>query len=326
MLPDDANPAGNVHGGTILKLMEMSAYILANRHGNISSSDALSTTPTTAVLASIASCTFLKPMHVGDISHVRVKILSTYSSSMLISVHVYREDIPNGDSSLIKTNEAHLWYVRVSRTPKTGFNRHRTFQPCPGVQRIAPMSNADIRMSQQQRKHAVKQRAVTIRTDVYQPLLDPTTVLIARICLPSDGTSTSLVFGGVLAKEMDSAAGIATYKFCCTNCVTVSMNDFVLLSPCVVGDYIKVRVRIVFVSRKTVELEAIVTRPDSVDRSIERVCARARFTFVSLDKNGRVKEMPTTWVPQTKHEEQLCQEAKEKYLRKKNERLKQQAR
>jgi acyl-coenzyme A thioesterase PaaI-like protein len=34
MLPDDANPAGNVHGGTILKMIEMAGYIAATRHAN----------------------------------------------------------------------------------------------------------------------------------------------------------------------------------------------------------------------------------------------------------------------------------------------------
>ena len=34
MLPDDANPAGNVHGGTILKLIEQVGFIVAVRHSN----------------------------------------------------------------------------------------------------------------------------------------------------------------------------------------------------------------------------------------------------------------------------------------------------
>ena len=282
MLPDDANPAGNVHGGTILKLMEMSAYILANRHGNKNITS--NTTPTTAILASFSSATFLKPMHVGDISHVKSKILATYSSSMLISVHVYREDIRNGNSTLIKTNEANLWYVRVRSNvalSKSQFRMERKFSICSGLLQITPISAIDIKICQIQRKYAIDQRKRTNRThtstNIYNPLLDPTDVIIARITRPSDGTQSGLVFGGVLAKEMDSAAGVATYKLCYTNCVTVSMNNLVLLSPCMVGDYIKVRVRIIFVSSKTAELEAIVTRDDdSIDRGVERVCARAR--------------------------------------------------
>ena len=32
LLPDDANPAGNVHGGTTLRIMEEAGMIAATRH------------------------------------------------------------------------------------------------------------------------------------------------------------------------------------------------------------------------------------------------------------------------------------------------------
>lgn len=34
ILPDDANPHGNCHGGTILQLIEQAGYIVATRHAN----------------------------------------------------------------------------------------------------------------------------------------------------------------------------------------------------------------------------------------------------------------------------------------------------
>ena len=34
MMPDDANLAGNVHGGTILKMIEEAGAIIATRHCN----------------------------------------------------------------------------------------------------------------------------------------------------------------------------------------------------------------------------------------------------------------------------------------------------
>ena len=35
MLPDDANPAGNVHGGTILKMVEQVGYLAATVSGHV---------------------------------------------------------------------------------------------------------------------------------------------------------------------------------------------------------------------------------------------------------------------------------------------------
>ena len=60
MLPDDANPAGNVHGGTILKMMELSAFIIAARHVNDADRSRVG-----VVLASIQHCSFLKPMKIS---------------------------------------------------------------------------------------------------------------------------------------------------------------------------------------------------------------------------------------------------------------------
>lgn len=34
MLPDDANPAGNVHGGTILRMVDECGFIAATRYAN----------------------------------------------------------------------------------------------------------------------------------------------------------------------------------------------------------------------------------------------------------------------------------------------------
>ena len=340
MLPDDANPAGNVHGGTILKMMEMSAFVLATRHAN--ANVVVDGVPMTAVLASIQQASFLKPMHVGDVSHVRVKILATYSSSIEIHVRVYREDLRNRSSTPLRqlTNEAHLWYVRVAQSSdenktsssSSSFRQHRKFQVCPGVAHIV-LSPSDASASQARKLLASLERTKRqVSSNVFDPKRDPTNIVIARLSLPSDATSSGLVFGGVLAKEMDSAAGVTAWYLARTNCVTVSMDNFVLLTPCMVGDYLRVRTRIVFVSNKTAELEAVVTRPDSSSSSScsssssngvevkEPVCARASFTFVSLGSDGRVKKMPK-WSPSTEIERELFDEAEARYEMKKKERL-----
>jgi acyl-coenzyme A thioesterase 7 len=317
MLPDDANPAGNVHGGTILKMIEMSAYILANRHGNMNTD-----LPTGAILAGIKSTSFLKPMHVGDICHLQVKIIATYNSSMEIAVRVYREDIRNGKEDLILTNEANLWYVRVALSSKqdksASVNRNKTFNAVPGILNITPTIKEEAEAAKRRYQENQNARKKNGTEGTFDPLVDPNDIIIAQLILPSDCTKHGLVFGGVLAKAMDSAAGVTAYKLCRTNCVTVSMNDFVLISPCVVGDYIRVRTRIIFTSSKTAELEAICTRPSK--KIGEECCCRAFFTFVALDNEGKVTNMPK-FLPKTERQQILYREAKERYERKKSERL-----
>ncbi|HYM40422.1 MAG TPA: acyl-CoA thioesterase [Thermoplasmata archaeon] len=85
MMPMDANPAGNVYGGSILKYIDEVATIVAVRH-----------TRTNVVTASIDRMDFLAPMHVGDLLMLRAAINYTGRSSMEIGVRVEAEDPRTG--------------------------------------------------------------------------------------------------------------------------------------------------------------------------------------------------------------------------------------
>ena len=56
MFPSDANPAGNVFGGEILKHIDMVAGIVAQRHSQ-----------SNAVTVSMDSVNFIKPVFVGNV-------------------------------------------------------------------------------------------------------------------------------------------------------------------------------------------------------------------------------------------------------------------
>jgi hypothetical protein len=65
--PDDANPGGNVHGGTILKMIDQAGYIAATQYCNQGRPEpALQ-----AGLARLEKCEFLAPMHIGEVAQVR---------------------------------------------------------------------------------------------------------------------------------------------------------------------------------------------------------------------------------------------------------------
>ena len=73
------------------------------------------------------------------------------------------------------------------------------------------------------------------------------------------------------------------------------------------------------------EIEAVATHVDrhssNNDESREVVCcARARFIFVALNKEGRVREMPQ-WTPRTDHERTLEAHARKRYELKKKKRV-----
>ncbi|MEN9455422.1 MAG: hypothetical protein RL210_941, partial [Pseudomonadota bacterium] len=56
MTPDMANFAGNVHGGTILKLLDQVAYACASRYAG-----------RYVVTLSVDQVTFRQPIHVGEL-------------------------------------------------------------------------------------------------------------------------------------------------------------------------------------------------------------------------------------------------------------------
>ncbi|KAJ7306519.1 hypothetical protein JRQ81_009876 [Phrynocephalus forsythii] len=91
MRPDDANIAGNVHGGTILKMIEEAGAIISTRHCNSQSGERC-----VAALARVERTDFLSPMCIGDVAHVSAEITYTSKHSVEVQVNVESENILTG--------------------------------------------------------------------------------------------------------------------------------------------------------------------------------------------------------------------------------------
>uniref|UniRef100_A0A287D7M0 Cytosolic acyl coenzyme A thioester hydrolase n=1 Tax=Ictidomys tridecemlineatus TaxID=43179 RepID=A0A287D7M0_ICTTR len=107
MRPDDANVAGNVHGGTILKMIEEAGAIISTRHCNSQNGERC-----VAALARVERTDFLSPMCIGEVAHVSAEITYTSKHSVEVQVNVMSENILTGTKKL--TNKATLWYVPLS--------------------------------------------------------------------------------------------------------------------------------------------------------------------------------------------------------------------
>jgi uncharacterized protein (TIGR00369 family) len=82
MTPDTANFAGNVHGGTILKLLDQVAYACASRYAG-----------RYVVTMSVDRVTFRQPIHVGELVTFLASVNHTGRSSMEVGIKVVAEDI-----------------------------------------------------------------------------------------------------------------------------------------------------------------------------------------------------------------------------------------
>ena len=86
MMPQDANLAGNVFGGTILKFIDEVAYVVATRHVR-----------SNVVTVSLDRTSFLSPVHIGDLLTLRASVNAVWHSSLEIGVRVEAEDPRTGE-------------------------------------------------------------------------------------------------------------------------------------------------------------------------------------------------------------------------------------
>ncbi len=100
MLPSDANPMGNVHGGTILKYVDMAAAAAALRHARKN-----------VVTASIDRMDFIQPVFVGDLLTLKAYVTYTGRTSMEVEVRVEAEDLRTGRT--VHTNSSYVTYVAL---------------------------------------------------------------------------------------------------------------------------------------------------------------------------------------------------------------------
>ncbi|MDE1763124.1 MAG: acyl-CoA thioesterase [Thaumarchaeota archaeon] len=106
MFPSDANPAGNVFGGEILKQIDLIAGLVSQRHAR-----------TNAVTASIDRVNFLKPVYVGNALILNARLNYVHRSSMEIEIKVEAEDLMTGTRTL--TNTAYVTSVALGPDGKT---------------------------------------------------------------------------------------------------------------------------------------------------------------------------------------------------------------
>lgn len=100
MGPLDANSAGSVHGGTVLKLCDEAAGLAAIRHSRCR-----------VVTAGVDRTTFLVPIHVGELVTFRAQVNAAWRTSMEVGVRVEAENPRTGE--LRHTNTAYLTMVAL---------------------------------------------------------------------------------------------------------------------------------------------------------------------------------------------------------------------
>jgi len=108
MMPSDANPLGNVHGGHVMKLIDEAGGLAAMRHAR-----------RPVVTVAIDSITFLSPVRVGHLLTLRSAVNWVGTTSIEIGVRVEAENPITGE--ITHTNSAYAVFVALDDAGK----------PCP---------------------------------------------------------------------------------------------------------------------------------------------------------------------------------------------------
>ena len=141
MLPPDANPWGNVHGGSIMKLVDSAAGVVAMRHCR-----------TRVVTARIDEMSFLEPVYVGNVVTLKAAVNDTGRTSLEVGVRVEAEDLTTG----------HTWHVGSAYLVFVALDAAGRPTPVPPV---VPETPDDYRRQVDARVRRARRQGTTARPD-----------------------------------------------------------------------------------------------------------------------------------------------------------------
>lgn len=105
VIPNDANILGNVLGGRVMHWIDLAAATAAHRHCN-----------SICVTAAIEGLSFLNPIKVGYLAHLKARVVCVGNTSLMVKVLVHSENMDTG--SIKKTSEAYLTFVCLDKSGK----------------------------------------------------------------------------------------------------------------------------------------------------------------------------------------------------------------
>ena len=317
MLPDDANPAGNVHGGTMLKMVENAGFVVATRLCNCWSGQP-NHRPVLGQLAQIYEMDFWQPMYVGELAKLYAKPTFTSGRSVEVLVDVWAENVVTG--TVRKTNSAIVSYA--ASDPETGE------APDWAIPQLSPETEEELRLfddgferyKTRKAMQTAKRSAVQHETDGAPAVDDCPTdsrVNLVQVMLPGDCSyvcpaGRRVVGGGVVMKLMDNAAAICAAKHCGTNVVTASIDTLAFIQPVMLADIAHISARTIFTTPRSMDVHVVAQVERVGQPSPKLVTTSGVFTFVSLGPDGHSLPVPQ-YEPQGAGEAKVFEQRRKKH-------------
>ncbi len=100
IMPNDANPLGNLMGGNLMRWMDIAGGICAGRHSNCH-----------VVTVSVDNVSFKEPIKVGDVITINAKVTRAFNTSVEVFIEVFTTSLPTDIPK--KSNNAYFTFVAL---------------------------------------------------------------------------------------------------------------------------------------------------------------------------------------------------------------------
>ncbi|MCS7037098.1 MAG: acyl-CoA thioesterase [Saprospiraceae bacterium] len=106
VMPNDANPMGNLMGGYLMRWMDIVAAVCAGRHCEAH-----------VVTAAVDHISFQKPIRVGEIVTLEASVTRAFNTSVEVYVEVFSSDVKGHNPR--RCNHAYFTFVALDDERKT---------------------------------------------------------------------------------------------------------------------------------------------------------------------------------------------------------------
>jgi acyl-CoA hydrolase len=128
-----------------------------------------------------------------------------------------------------------------------------------------------------------------------------------QVVLPNDSNPLGYILGGTVMHMIDITGAIACHRHTNSLALTAGVDSLDFLHPIKVGDMIILKSRVTCTFRTSLEVEVEVYS-EGITTGERKLTSHAYLTFVSLDQNGKPKQVPPLAM-ETPDDEERCRQA-----------------
>jgi acyl-CoA hydrolase len=129
----------------------------------------------------------------------------------------------------------------------------------------------------------------------------------SQVVLPNDSNPLGYLLGGTVMHMIDITGAIACHRHTNALALTAGVDSLDFLHPVKVGDIVILKSRVTCTFRTSLEVEVEVYS-ESITSGERRLTSHAYLTFVSLDDEGKPKDVPPLLI-ETPADEEECRRA-----------------